>query len=613
MYQNSLPRRAGLVGLAVSLSLAGIGGVACTPKPDTADAEAAEFVQALSAMEWDEVAVLTDNPDKALADIDATLQGLEPEGVQATVTQVDNGENQSVATFHVDWDLPGERVFSSDNSMVLTKGDKDDWQVRWQPSVLHPQLGTGHHLELRRVDAQRASVVTADGAPILQPGVVHRVLIDAQAVANVAGAATRVHDVLVGHGVDVPPAMEIAAAVAATGAETGGPYSVTVLDDATGEAIKPELAGISGITVNDEAAMVRTDPNFAPEIVAAVEQQVEERVDGLAGWYVGTVNQDGQLISTLYDEKPQVTPAIRISLDRQIQQAAQEAVDRRAEMKAMMVVIRHTTGEIVAVAQTDLANEDGSVALTGLFPPGSTFKMITASAGLTFQGLGPGSSVPCPGTMELGNRVVSNYNSFSRGTTTLDDAFAQSCNTTFANVSYQLAPGQLKETAQRFGIGVDYDIPGLTTVTGSVPVGEDEMQRIDEGYGQGEDLVSPFGLALVAATAAHGSTPIPWLIDGFPTTVANPIEPPAPEVITSLQSMMRSVVTRGSAAGLSAGGEVHAKTGEAEFAGGSHAWFAGYRDDLAFATLIEGGGGSQASVSMTGVFFNTLDGLRSGA
>ncbi|MDY6050159.1 MAG: penicillin-binding transpeptidase domain-containing protein [Corynebacterium sp.] len=591
---------------ATALSCAAASLVACTPKPPTADADAAAFVEALSAMDWERAAALTDAPSTALADVDASLQGLQPDAVTATLTGVDNGENQAVAHFTLTWDLPGERTYSSDNTMALAKVDTKKWEVRWQPSVLNPQLGVGQHLELRRVEAQRASVVTADGALILEPGITHRVLINKNEVANVAGASTRVHDVLTARGVDVPPATEIAAAVA----DTDGPYSVTVLDDRTGEDIKPDLAGIAGITVNDEAAMVRTDPDFAPEIVAAVEKQVSEKVEGDAGWYVGTVNQDGQLISTLFNQTPQVSPAIRISLDRQIQQAAQEAVDRRGEMKAMMVVIRHTTGEVVAVAQTARADEDGPVALTGLFPPGSTFKMITASAGLAFQGLTPGSSVPCPGTMELGNRVVSNYNAFSRGTTTLDDAFAQSCNTTFANVSYQLAPGQLKETAQRFGVGMEYDIPGLTTVTGSVPVGEDELQRVDEGYGQGEDLVSPFGLALVAATAAHGSTPVPWLIEGFTTTVSNPIDPPSPEVIGSLQAMMRSVVTRGTAAGLPVDGEVHAKTGEAEFGGGSHAWFAGYRDDLAFATLIEAGGGSSASVSVTGVFFNTLDNLR---
>jgi len=58
---------------------------------------------------------------------------------------------------------------------------------------------------------------------------------------------------------------------------------------------------------------------------------------------------------------------------------------------------------------------------------------------------------------------------------------------------------------------------------------------------------------------------------------------------------------------MQAGGEIHAKTGEAEFAGGSHAWFTGYRDDLAFATLIVGGGGSESATAVTDAFFTELD------
>ena len=70
--------------------------------------------------------------------------------------------------------------------------------------------------------------------------------------------------------------------------------------------------------------------------------------------------------------------------------------------------------------------------------------------------------------------------------------------------------------------------------------------------------------------------------------------------------MMRLVVTSGTAKDLDGYGDVHGKTGEAEFEGGSHAWFAGYRGDMAFAALIVGGGSSEYAVRMTKQMFDSL-------
>jgi cell division protein FtsI/penicillin-binding protein 2 len=65
-------------------------------------------------------------------------------------------------------------------------------------------------------------------------------------------------------------------------------------------------------------------------------------------------------------------------------------------------------------------------------------------------------------------------------------------------------------------------------------------------------------------------------------------------------------VTNGTAKDIAGAGEVYGKTGEAEFPGGSHAWFAGYRGDMAFAALIVGGGSSEYAVRMTKVMLDSL-------
>ncbi|NLA56343.1 MAG: penicillin-binding transpeptidase domain-containing protein, partial [Corynebacterium humireducens] len=390
-----------------------------------------------------------------------------------------------------------------------------------------------------------------------------------------------------------------------------GVYSVTMVDQQDGPRVRDELADVEGVIVNDEAAMVNRDPSFAPDIMARVSAIVADELDGANGWRVMAVNEHRAPIDDVEYHPAQPAPAIRIGLDHDIQQAAQQAVNLRADMEAMTVAIRPSTGQVLAVAQTEAADRKGDLALSGLYPPGSVFKIITATAGMERQGLGSGSIVPCPGSMNIYGRIVNNYNQFSLGNVPLERAFASSCNTTFADISTKLEPGELADVGKQFGLGINYRIPVLYTVTGSIPEGETPLDRTDAGYVQGLDLASPFGLALVAATAARGETPVPVLIDGHATEVSEDVPAPSPEAIAQLQQMMRSVVTSGTARGMQAGGEIHGKTGEAEINQGSHAWFAGYRDDdIAFATLVVLGGGSETAVAITDHMFTTLDGMR---
>ena len=113
-------------------------------------------------------------------------------------------------------------------------------------------------------------------------------------------------------------------------------------------------------------------------------------------------------------------------------------------------------------------------------------------------------------------------------------------------------------------------------------------------------------MALAAATVAAGKTPVPQLIEGRPTKVNGEQPTIAPKIVEGLRPMMRLVVTNGTAKDLEGAGDVRGKTGEAEFAGGSHSWFAGYRGDMAFSALIVGGGSSEYAVRM---LKGMLDGL----
>jgi cell division protein FtsI/penicillin-binding protein 2 len=162
----------------------------------------------------------------------------------------------------------------------------------------------------------------------------------------------------------------------------------------------------------------------------------------------------------------------------------------------------------------------------------------------------------------------------------------------------------LTDTAKDFGIGVDFMVPGLTTVTGRVPNADTAAQRVENGIGQGTVTVSPFGLAVAEASLAHGSTILPSLVEGEKTTADTPSVPLPANVTDALRAMMRGTVTEGTATALSDITDLGGKTGTAEFGDNthSHGWFAGIAGDIAFATLVVGGDSSGPAVAISGDF-----------
>lgn len=575
--------------------------VACTPKPVSAKPTAQQFLDAFAAPELDGI---VDDPQAASSVLTETFTGLQAEGVTTTLNEVTQDESVATAHYTVSWDLPKDRELTYDTSMTLTKAE-GSWLVRWQPSAVHPQLGANQHLELRAEEAPRASVVSSDGVELLKPGLTYRVVVDTDKVADPRPLAAEVAEVINAASDNDIDARELADAL--DGAS--GAYSVATFDENTGRRIEEQLQDTEGVRINQEPALVSRDRGFAPDIMARVRTIVNEDVEGAAGWNISIVNENGAALDTVVEEAPQPAPAITLGLDYDVQRAAEKAVDMRPESEAMMVAMRPSTGEILAVAQTDKADEKGDVALAGQYPPGSVFKIVTAAAGLEKQQLNSEAIVPCPGTMDIYGRVVTNYNGFALGNVPLREAFAQSCNTTFADISTRLEKGELKKIGEQFGLGRDYKIPGLTTITGSIPEGETALEKTEAGYGQGYDLASPFGMALVSATVAAGKTPNPYLISTHKTKSAASKKLDR-HTVDNLRTLMRATVTEGTGRGIQGRGEVYGKTGEAEVNGGSHAWFTGYRGDIAFATLVVLGGGSEVSVSMTDQFFNNLDEYR---
>lgn len=600
-------------GLVVAAVLVAGILVGCTPKPVSAEPTVEDFLAAFATRDAETITELVDQPEDMLQVMVQSYEGLQAEGLRTELTSLTQDGTQATARYRLTWELPRDRDLSYETQLVLTQ-TQGEWTVRWQPTVVHPQIGARQHLELRAVPAMKASVLSSDGVELMTPGSRYRVLVDTTRMRDpgetAAAVATAVN---AAHERDETVARLDPRHLTEELAQAGGTYSVALLNSVEGPAVEGELQGHREVFLNEEAAMVTVDPGFAPDIMARIAPLVADNLDGDAGWKVSAVNENGAVIGDVVYHEPQPEPAVQVSLDYAVQIAAEQALmELPGEREAMLVAIRPSSGEILAVAQTKAADQNGDLALMGQYPPGSIFKIITAASGVQQLDMDADLVVGCPGTANIYGRVVTNFNGFSLGNVPLDRAFAQSCNTTFAEISTQLEPGQLQDMGKAFGLGLDYAIPGLNTATGSVPEGDTPLDRTEAGYGQGLTLASAFGAALMSATAAAGVRPTPYLVEGYDTEVSEEVASPAPETITQVQRMMRSVVTSGTAGGMAAAGEVHGKTGEAEVNDGSHAWFTGYRDDLAFATLVVYGGGSTIAVNTTDRFLTLVDELKAG-
>ena len=587
---------AGLVFVAV-IALSG-----CTPRPDGPGPAAEKFFGALAIGDTATAAQLSDNPNEAREALNAAWAGLQATHLDALILSSKYAEDTGTVNYRFTWHLPKNRTWSYEGQLKMAR-DEGRWQVRWAATGLHPRLGEHQTFALRADPPRRASVNELGGSDVLAPGYLYHYTLDAtQAGPALIGTAQAVVEAL--HPFN--DTLNDPQLLAEKASSTTQPLDLGVtLHPDDNDKVAPAIGRLPGVVITPMADILPTDPHFAPAVVAEVKKAVINQLDGQAGWRVVSVNQNGVDVAVLYEVEGSPAPSVSITLDRVVQNAAQHAVDTRGG-KAMIVVIKPSTGEILAIAQNAGADSQGPLATTGLFPPGSTFKMITAGAAIDRDMATPNTMLGCPGRIDIGHRTIPNYGGFDLGVVPMSRAFASSCNTTFAELGSRLPPRGLTQAATRYGFGLDYQVDGITTVTGSVPPTVDLAERTEDGFGQGKVLASPFGMALVAATVAAGKTPVPQLIAGRATTVEGDSTPITPKMIDALRPMMRLVVTNGTAKEIAGCGEVYGKTGEAEFPGGSHSWFAGYRGDLAFASLIVGGGSSEYAVRMTKVMFESL-------
>jgi len=599
--KTTLISRVSATSFALAVLVTATAVSACTPHAEGPAPAAERFFAALSTGDTAAAAELSDAPSDAREALNAAWAGLQASHLDTRILGSKYTEDIGTVSYRYTWHLPKNRTWTYDGQLKMARYE-GHWQVRWSTTDLHPRLGEHQTFALRADPPRRAAVNEVGGTDVLAPGYLYHYTLDAsRAGGYLITTARAVVDAL--HPFD--DTLNDPQRLAEQASSLGKPMDLITLRTDDNNNVAAAIGNLPGVVITPQAELLPTDYHFAPALMSQVKKAVIDELDGQAGWRVVSVNQNDVDVAVLNEVEPSPAPSVSISLDRAVQNAAQHAVDNQSR-QAMIVVIKPSTGEILAVAQNAAVDAVGPLATTGLYPPGSTFKMVTAGAALERDLASPNTLLGCPGEIDIGHRTIPNYGGFDLGVVPMSRAFASSCNTTFAELASRMPPRGLNQEASQYGIGLDYQVDGVSTVTGSVPPTVDLAERTEDGFGQGKVLASPFGMALVAATVAAGKTPVPKLIEGRSTTITGDTTPISAKVIEALRPMMRLVVTNGTGKDIADCGAVFGKTGEAEFPGGSHAWFAGYRGDMAFASLIVGGGSSEYAVRMTKFMFDVL-------
>lgn len=329
------------------------------------------------------------------------------------------------------------------------------------------------------------------------------------------------------------------------------------------------------------------------------------------------------------------------TLDAELQQAAYAALGDR---KGVVIAMEPDTGKVLAMVSkpgydpntllqdwdwlTDGGNGEGQLlnrATQGLYPPGSTFKIVTA---LEYMREHPGGyrdyQFDCSGVYVNGDYRIKCYHGMAHGHQDFTRSFANSCNGAFSSLGLGLNLGAFRDTAKSLLFNSPLPITGLPYKQSSFQMGPgaDTWEILQTSIGQGTTQVTPMHNAMITAAIANGGTLMkPYFLNSVETAGGEEIKKFMPASYGSLMTageaeglteLMRTVVTEGTGSAVRTDAyTVAAKTGSAEFETGkeTHAWFTGFapveNPKLVVTVLVEeGGSGGKAAAPIARQLFD---------
>lgn len=363
-------------------------------------------------------------------------------------------------------------------------------------------------------------------------------------------------------------------------------------------------------------------------------------LESLANYYLLTSHQSAvtKFVNDITEEK-NIGDDVVTTIDLDLQLAACEAMDGR---KGAVVVLQPSTGKILAmvsnpaydpnrIAQdwdslTAETNKEANLlnrATQGLYPPGSTFKLVTLLEFIreypdTWQDF----TYDCKGVNEEDGYTIRCYDSTAHGHLTLEEALVESCNGAFAAIGQMLDPEKFTATCESLLFNQKLPL-ALANNAGSFSLTQEDTawSVARTAIGQGKTQITPMlSVMITAAIANDGVMMQPYILDSI-RSQGETIERFEPVVYGTVMSeeetavirrMMRAVITDGTAKSLKTDlYEACGKTGTAEYITGSdttHAWFTGFAGEgdscIAVSVILEGAGtGSKQAAPVAAAIF----------
>ncbi|HEY8978659.1 MAG TPA: penicillin-binding transpeptidase domain-containing protein [Streptomyces sp.] len=374
--------------------------------------------------------------------------------------------------------------------------------------------------------------------------------------------------------------------------------SVVHPDLSDGDSLTTGEAGAPPVKALDRTGKELTAKAYPSlgSVLDGLREKYGKKAGGKAGVELRVVRGAASKKRNLSDktvlELSKGTPGeVKTTINPAMQAAAEKQV--AAKQRASVVVVKASTGEILAVANS---GNGFNVGFLGSLAPGSTMKVITSSL-LIEKGLASADKEhPCPKYFTYGGWKFQNDDEFEIKKGTFKASFARSCNTAFISQAPDLDNDSLTKQAQQvFGLSMDNWSVGVPTFDGAVPV-QKNAQMGASLIGQGGVRMNPLNMASVAATVSDGTFHQPYLVspDFDKRSLAKASRTMSVSTLGQLRELMKYTAQYGTAAQAMSGmsGNFGAKTGSAEVDGQEkpNGWFTAYAGDLAAAGVVQAGG-----------------------
>ena len=278
-----------------------------------------------------------------------------------------------------------------------------------------------------------------------------------------------------------------------------------------------------------------------------LENIYESLLRGKKGYKEVEVDVSGRELKTLRKLSPESGNNLILTLDVKIQEELEKLMTETAEqnMNGSVVVMKVQTGEIIAITSKpsfdpnkfaagispknwrDLVTDEWhplqNRSIHGQYPPGSTYKIVTAIAGLGEGVIKPDTSIFCPGHFKLGRGRYRCWKKSGHGFMNLHDALVQSCDVYFYTIGHRLGIDTIAKYAKRFGLGRSTRLGLSREKKGLVPTTQWKLlnkkepwllgETISASIGQGFNLVTPIQqVIMMAAVANRGILLKPYLV-----------------------------------------------------------------------------------------------------